>query len=438
MAGRGKKRDGEAVKKLLPCALWDFAGIQDRLNEQAQDGYALEKWPGWSFMGWVRFRRDPQAVHTRYCLDPIGERFNEAELWSRAASYREFGWHYVDKIGRLYAIYRCDDPQAQPLYSDPDSLYRASRKQMRWAWVGLAFWLLWAALLFRDEWPLLFRWPAEFLMELILRAEILIPLYGVMALLAVHSLACTAGITLGLRRNRACLRRGQWPPAGPWRSPEFRSWLVTVLVVGSGILFLAWLGLSGTVRTERLSGPEDWDFPHVALEETLPAGSRLRAYSRQELLPHSDTMARSLLAPEQYDVAQGGMVTLEDGTRSDTRLYQESVRTLSPALARAVYRGRVAAHRHSLEKYRISWGENASTLHPDLPTAYDYTREEALPCPGLEGLTRFVYQFSDETVPNTVYIGLAGDRVFVLNCSGAVDSEAALDLLVRRLGGGEG
>ena len=80
------------------------------------------------------------------------------------------------------------------------------------------------------------------------------------------------------------------------------------------------LGLSGTVRTERLSGPEEWDFPHVALEEALPAGSRLRAYSRQELL-HGDTMARSLLAPEQYDVAQGGMVTLEDGTRSDTRLY---------------------------------------------------------------------------------------------------------------------
>ena len=437
MAGRGKKRDGAAAKKLLPCALWDFAGIQDWLNEQARAGYVLEKWPGWSFMGWVRFRRDPQAVHTRYCLDPIGERLGDGEMQDRAAAYREFGWRYADKIGRLYAIYRCDDPQAPALYSDPDSLYRASKKQMRWVWVGLAFWLLWAALLFRDEWPLLFRWPAEFLMELILRAEILIPLYGILLILVADALSSGIGVTLGLRRSRACLRQGKWPPAGPRRYPEFRHWLLSTLVAGAGVLFLAWLGLSGAVRTEMLSGPEEWGFPHVTLEETLPAGSRLRAYSQRELL-HSDTMARSLLAPEQYDVAQGGMVTLEDGTRSDTRLYQESVRTLSPALARAVYRGRVEAHRHSLEEYRISWEENTSTLHPDLPTAYDYTQEETLPCPGLEGLTRFVYQFSDKTVPNTVYIGLAGDRVFVLNCSGAAGGEAALELLLQRLGGDGG
>ena len=426
------KRDKNLVKKCLPCALWDFTGIQDWLNEQARAGYALEKWPGWSFMGWVVFRRDPEAVRTRYCLDPIGERLGEAELRDREEAYRSFGWRYAGKIGRLYAIYRCDAPRAQPLYSDPDSLYRASRKQMRWAWVGLIFWLAWAVMLFRDEWPLLLHWPAELLMELILRAEILIPLYGIMVFLAAHALACAVGVTLGLRRNRACLRRGQWPPAGPRRCPEFRYWLVTALVVGGGVLFLVWLGLSGAVRTQRLSGPEAWDFPHVTLEETLPAGSRLREYSDGALL-HWDELRRSLLAPEQYDVAQGGMVCPEGGTPVESRLYQESVRTVSPALARAVYRGRVEAHRHALEEYRANWEENAATLHPDLPDAYGFVREEALSRPGLDGLTRFVYLFSDETAPNAVYIGLAGARVFVLNCSGAVDGEAALELLVRLL-----
>ena len=426
------RRDKNLVKQCLPCALWDFTGIQDWLNEQARAGYALEKWPGWSFMGWVVFRRDPEAVRTRYCLDPIGERLGEAELRDREEAYRSFGWRYAGKIGRLYAIYRCDNPRAQPLYSDPDSLYRASRKQMRWAWVGLIFWLAWAVMLFRDEWPLLLHWPAELLMELILRAEILIPLYGIMVFLEAHSLIWAVGVTLGLRRNRACLHRGQWPPAGPRRCPEFRYWLVTALVVGGGVLFLVWLGLSGAVRTQRLSGPEAWDFPHVTLEETLPAGSRLREYSDGALL-HWDKLRRSLLAPEQYDVAQGGMVCPEGGAPVESRLYQESVRAVSPALARAVYRGRVEAHRHALEEYRANWEENAATLHPDLPDAYGFIREEALSRPGLDGLTRFVYLFSDETAPNAVYIGLAGARVFVLNCSGAVDGEAALELLVRRL-----
>ena len=47
-------------------------------------------------------------------------------------------------------------------------------------WLGLLFWLIWPVALFWDEWPLLFHYPAEFARELILRAEVLIPIYGVM------------------------------------------------------------------------------------------------------------------------------------------------------------------------------------------------------------------------------------------------------------------
>ena len=34
---------------------WDFAGIEHWLNEQAQSGYLLNGWPGWSFIGRVPF-----------------------------------------------------------------------------------------------------------------------------------------------------------------------------------------------------------------------------------------------------------------------------------------------------------------------------------------------------------------------------------------------
>lgn len=36
------KRDDALIKKFVPCALWDFAGLQTYLNQQARAGYALE------------------------------------------------------------------------------------------------------------------------------------------------------------------------------------------------------------------------------------------------------------------------------------------------------------------------------------------------------------------------------------------------------------
>lgn len=427
------KRDDTLVKKFVPCALWDFAGLQGWLNELARKGYALERWPGHFFIGRALFRKDPAAAQARYCLDPIGERIGELELRDRAANYREFGWHYVDRIGKLYAIYRCDDPDAQDLYTDPESLAWAMKKQMRCAVAEMILWVVWFVFLFRNDWPLWFRWPEEFLMNLIFRAEILIPLYGILLILALQAVSNGIGTFLGIRRTRACLRKGEWPTSKSRRYPEFVGFLLSAITVSMLVLFLVYLGTSSVLHSKTLSGPEEWNFPHVTLEETLPAEVNLRTYSDKEIL-HSDTFDHSLLAPEQYDVAQGGMVTLADGTRMDSRLYQESVRAASPALAQAIYRGRVTAHRHSLETYRINWEENTSTLHPNLPNAYDYTQEEKLTYPGLDGLTRFVYQYSDETHPNVVYIGLAGDRVFVLNCDGAVNGDTALALLVQRLG----
>ena len=122
-------RKTHQIKKWLPCPLWDFAGLQDWLNEQAQAGYALEKWPGFWFIGRVIFRKDSWAVHARYCLDPIQEHFGIAKLREQEAGYQELGWHYVDKIQNYYAIYRCDDPQAPDLYTDLESLSWAMKKQ---------------------------------------------------------------------------------------------------------------------------------------------------------------------------------------------------------------------------------------------------------------------------------------------------------------------
>ena len=425
-------RKTHQIKKWLPCPLWDFAGLQNWLNEQARAGYALEKWPGFWFIGRVIFREDPSAVHARYCLDPIQKHFGEAQLAEQAAAYQELGWNYVGKIWNYYAIYRCDNPQAPELYTDPDSLAWAMTKQVRIACLRLLFWLVWAAVLFQDEWPRLLHEREAVVMELILHSDVLIPLYAILLILILNALFHGINTLRGVRRIRARLRRGEQPIPRPRRYPEPLHNLVDWSLLGALVLYLGCLGLSGTMRTKTLSGPEEWAFPHVTLKEVLPAGATFQDYVHQEVLP-SDTFDRSWLAPEQYDVAQGGMVRVGDAVQQETRLYQESVRTLTPSLAQAVYRGKVAARHNALEQFRRICNADTPTSNPDGLNAADFTQEEVLSVPGLDGLTRFAYQYSDQTTANTVYIGWADNRVFVLNCSGAVDSEAALDLLVQRL-----
>lgn len=426
------KREEKRVKKLVPYGLWDFTGLQTWLNQQAQAGYALVKWPGWSFIGIAYFKKDPSAVHARYRLDPMQERLGVVELKKREEGYQAPGWNYVGQINRLYAIYRCDDPEAPELYNDADSLSWAMKKQVRWAWISLPILLVWGAVLFWDEWPQLLNGPMEFVMRLILHADVLIPIYAMMLILGLNVIIQGWRTSRGIRRVQASFRRGEWPTAGPRRYPELCHNLISFFSLAVFVLFAIFLILSGAQRTQYLSGPEEWNFPHVTLQEVLPAGTTLREYGPAELL-RNDTFDHSLLAPQQYDVAQGGMVRVNDGPQQDTRLYQESVQTLSPSLAQAVYQGRIAAHRRALEKYRGNWEKNTSTLHPDLPDAYDSILEEELFIPDLDGLTRFTYQYSNETTPNMVYIGWVDNRVFVLNCSGAVDSETALTLLTQRL-----
>ena len=426
------KREEKRVKKLVPYGLWDFTGLQTWLNEQAQAGYALVKWPGWSFIGIAYFKKDPSAVHARYRLDPMQERLGVVELKKREEGYQALGWNYVGQINQLYAIYRCDDPEAPELYNDADSLCWAMKKQVRWAWISLPILLIWAAVLFWDEWPQLLNGPMEFVMRLILHSDVLIPIYATMLTLVLNVIIQGWRTSRGIRRVQASFRRGEWPPAGSRHYPELCHNLISLFSLAAFVLFAIFLILSGAQRTQYLSGPEEWNFPHVTLQEVLPAGATLREYGPTDLL-RNDTFDHSLLAPQQYDVAQGGMVRVNDGPQQDTRLYQESVQTLSPSLAQAVYQGQVAARHNALEQFRRICNADTSTSNPDGLNAADFTQEEALSVPGLDGLTRFIYRNPDQTAANTVYIGWADNRVFVLNCSGAVDSKATLELLVQRL-----
>ena len=101
------------VKKWLPCELYDIAGIEQWLNGMAAQGYALGEWPGFFSIGRVPFYEDPSAVHARYRLEPTIK--DGLSLAERKESYRELGWSYVTEAAQIYAVFRCDDPQAPDL-----------------------------------------------------------------------------------------------------------------------------------------------------------------------------------------------------------------------------------------------------------------------------------------------------------------------------------
>ena len=197
-------------------------------------------------------------------------------------------------------------------------------------------------------------------------------------------------------------------------------------------VYLVVLGISGDMHTQYLESREEWDFPHVALEELVSENTELRMYNDQELL-FSDKFKHSALVPEQYETAQGAMATLIDGTELEYRLYIDYFRTESPAVAELVYCGKIAERQRDLEEYRKNWEENASTLHINEPNAYDYIRQEALDDSILDDLYVFTYQFSDREHPNVHYVGRFGEQVFTMMCTGGIAGEAALEILTQRL-----
>lgn len=416
-----------AIKKWLPCSMWDFMGLQDWINEQAAAGYALMEWPGVWDIGRISFAEDPTARDARYRLDPIDDR-----IWQeRNEINAQNGWTFISKIHRLYAVYRCDDPKAPELYADPESLSPTFKKLIKRQWIEMILAFIWAGWVLWDEIVNLFTAPALLPLQLVLSTEILLPLYLIMIVGISAFLIRRIQRLIRLRWLRKQLTLGVLPKAGKRRYQElWDNWGALVILLCA--VYLVVLGISGDMHTQYLKSREEWDFPHVALEELVPENTQLRMYDDRELL-FSDKFKHSRLAPKQFETAQGAEATLPDGTELEYRLYIDYFRTESPTVAELVCRGKIAERQRELEEYRKNWEENASTLHINEPNAYDYVRQETVEHSALDELYTFTYQFSDREHPNVHYVGRCGEQVFTMMCSGGLDGEAALALLTERI-----
>lgn len=213
------------VKKPVPCSIYDIRGIQEWLDEMARQGLFLKEVN-------PRFERaefeagDPAPV--RYRLDPaVRKRTEDGE---RIALYAQMGWNYVDRIGRWYCIFSCDDPKAPELYTDPQSLSLAMdslvRRDIRnHLLIVLLFVLLIPLILFFPT-PyslknlLLWEDPRDLVMTIILFA--LLPFPFIFAFFDIRRIL----------KIRNTLAHGLPLPAKKrWNRPSFWSWYIPFWVI---------------------------------------------------------------------------------------------------------------------------------------------------------------------------------------------------------------
>ena len=103
--------------KLMPMNIYDVAAQQARMEDQAARGWFAASVPGIFFLA-VFEKGEPKAVRYRLEPAPVKESRPDPE---RLAAYRAMGWEYVDTSGKSMHLWRCDDPEAPELHTDPET-----------------------------------------------------------------------------------------------------------------------------------------------------------------------------------------------------------------------------------------------------------------------------------------------------------------------------
>ena len=104
----------QEYRELRPVELYDVAVLESWLEERDREGYHLLRFRGlYGIFSWER-----PAPDYRYRLQPL-LRKEKAPPPEMAAAYRERGWEYVCTLAGTFHVWRCGDPDAPELDTDP-------------------------------------------------------------------------------------------------------------------------------------------------------------------------------------------------------------------------------------------------------------------------------------------------------------------------------
>lgn len=416
------EREKKLVKKYLPVQPFDMAGLEEWLSDMAAQGLFLEK------IGWetARFRRDVPKAGVRYALDVAGPYGIDGE---RNENYAQMGWDYVTTLALsmasfMYYVYRSDDPQAPALHTDPvtqGSTLTLLLRRGRW----MLFWtLVVLAVLFRHELVTLFTTPWAIPRFVILKTEnallwlVLIVPYLVLRFIP---LARQRWALVKLRRqllDGIPLDRGRrWPRKFP---PGLLDWGLIALMAAVMVVY----SMLTPTLTRELSGPEDWTFPHVTLEQVMD-GAAFTPESSEDKMLHPDTFRSSLLCPEQYSWNQGGEADSQ-GVR-DLWLSGRYYRARSERAAQILLSCLVKDQEKAWRDWQKRQDEFVNTSQLTALTPF-----HPIAPGGLDELWMEESQIDDDPVTR-IYLGRKGEQVFQLVCRGIPDPEECLAEMCQQL-----
>lgn len=114
-------------KELRPANVYDVAANETWLEDMARQGYRLVGMTGWSG---VFEKAEPCAC--RYRMQPLFKK-EKRPPEEMVEAYRELGWEYAGTIPGTFHVWRCEDPTAPELDTDPvvqGMGYRYLRRKM--------------------------------------------------------------------------------------------------------------------------------------------------------------------------------------------------------------------------------------------------------------------------------------------------------------------
>ena len=119
----------EEYKELRPANAYDVAANETWLEDMAREGYRLIHMTGWSG---VFEKTEPFTC--RYRMQPLPKK-EKAPPQELVEAYRELGWDYAGTIPGAFHVWRCEDPVAPELDTDPvvqGMGYRYLKRKMLW------------------------------------------------------------------------------------------------------------------------------------------------------------------------------------------------------------------------------------------------------------------------------------------------------------------
>ena len=298
------RTDGKSFRRSCPISIYDVAAVESWLEDLARRGEDPAGFTG------TRVDLLPdEPRESRFRLQPL-QRWREVLDPERVAAYRVMGWQLVGQLGPFW-VWRCDDPDAPELDTDPvvqGEGYRYLKRRMILRTVGWGLaWLVLSAFIILAT--------AMASLEGILSNAGRLGLVACPLICAV--LMVTSGVEIWLdARNTWRLWRTLTAGVPLERSkPYRRQQLLGRIVYGIG---LAAMGLNLVVSFQDLdNNPSGWDHAEQTVYEEgeRPSAQTVLAdlTALDGLEPQwTEVQEKSLpIAPEMYAVSQ--FADLPDG-----------------------------------------------------------------------------------------------------------------------------